>query len=148
MKKTTVGIYIFDSNNKLLLGHPTGHSKKSYSIPKGILEKGETIKECAIRELEEETSLLLTTKEKDAIIILGEQKYPHKKKKLIALYLKIERDLSNYPFECTSKILKKIYSNVEPPFPEFDEIGMFNLNEKSQYLHTTQQYFINNHFNF
>lgn len=44
-------------NNKLLLGHPTGHRDESLTIPKGKIDKGETKLEAAIRETYEEVGI-------------------------------------------------------------------------------------------
>ena len=54
-------------NNKILLVHPTGASwqKGTCGIPKGKLEVGEDLMEGAIRELFEETSILITPDQLD-----------------------------------------------------------------------------------
>lgn len=59
---TSCGILLFKNDWKsfLLMKH-----KDRWDLPKGHTEKGETIKQCAIREFEEETGL----KQKDIIII-------------------------------------------------------------------------------
>ncbi len=51
--KIAAGGWVFDNNNNLLMIKRLGF----WDIPKGHLEKGETLQECAIREVEEETGI-------------------------------------------------------------------------------------------
>ena len=59
-KKNAAGVAII-WNSQILLVHPTGASwqKSSLGIPKGGIEKGEDILEAAVRELREETGIIL-----------------------------------------------------------------------------------------
>lgn len=57
--KTSCGILITDCE-KLLMCHVTLSRPDRWDIPKGELEENETPLTCALRELEEETSLLLS----------------------------------------------------------------------------------------
>jgi ADP-ribose pyrophosphatase YjhB (NUDIX family) len=69
MKKAAGLAIIYDK--KILLVHPTNSpDKRSYSIPKGLIEEGESALDCAIRETFEETGLLIS---KEQII-----NFPHK----------------------------------------------------------------------
>jgi bis(5'-nucleosidyl)-tetraphosphatase len=57
--KKSAGI-VFIYKNKILLGHPTNHAWiNTYTIPKGNIEKDESILEAAIRETYEEIGLLI-----------------------------------------------------------------------------------------
>ncbi|MBN2746799.1 MAG: NUDIX domain-containing protein [Bacteroidales bacterium] len=47
------GGWVFDTSNRLLMIHRRG----SWDIPKGHLDANETLEECAIREVQEETGL-------------------------------------------------------------------------------------------
>ena len=55
MKKTELscGIIVFDKDKVLLVKHKGGHT----SFPKGHREKGENLRETAIREVKEETGI-------------------------------------------------------------------------------------------
>ncbi|RYG14636.1 MAG: NUDIX hydrolase [Burkholderiales bacterium] len=57
MKSTSFGVLVFNQRNELLLGHATGASH--WDIPKGGADPGEAPREAALRELREETRLVL-----------------------------------------------------------------------------------------
>lgn len=56
---TTCGIYLINKNNQILLVHPNNAPKHKWSIPKGMMEDGETYTETALRETFEETNIKL-----------------------------------------------------------------------------------------
>ena len=63
-----------NKNNKILLSHATNARwEKTFSFPKGGIEKDEKKKDAAIRELMEETSIVITKEQisnpDDAIIV-------------------------------------------------------------------------------
>ena len=86
--KVSAGIILVLNNSKILLVHPT-KSKwyETYSVPKGGVNKGESNIDAAIRELKEETSLIITANMvsnlKDPIIIEYKNKNGKKYKKLV-----------------------------------------------------------------
>ena len=56
--KKSAGVVIVLNNEKILICHPSNAKWfGSYSFPKGGIDKGETIKQAALRELFEETSV-------------------------------------------------------------------------------------------
>jgi len=57
--KKSAGVIIILNNEKVLICHPSNSDKwfGSYSFPKGGIDEGETIKQAALRELFEETSV-------------------------------------------------------------------------------------------
>ncbi len=66
--KKSAGVIIVLNNNKILLAHPT-NSKwlNSFSFPKGGIEKGEKKVDAALRELKEETSIVVTIDQIDNV---------------------------------------------------------------------------------
>jgi len=79
-KSTSCGVIITDGK-VILLGHSTGN--KHWDIPKGGMDKGETVIETALRELEEETSIVLTEND---VVDLGHQEYTPRKDLHLFLY--------------------------------------------------------------
>jgi len=86
--KVSGGIILILNGSKILLAHPT-KSKwyETYSVPKGGVDEGESEMDAAIRELREETSLVVTkdmiSNPKDPIIIDYQNKQGKKYKKLV-----------------------------------------------------------------
>jgi len=72
--KKSAGVIIILNNTKILLSHATNARwEKTFSFPKGGIEKDEKKKDAAIRELMEETSIVITKEQisnpDDAIIV-------------------------------------------------------------------------------
>jgi 8-oxo-dGTP pyrophosphatase MutT (NUDIX family) len=72
--KKSAGVIIILNNTKILLSHATNARwEKTFSFPKGGIEKDEKKKDAAIRELAEETSIVITKEQisnpDDAIIV-------------------------------------------------------------------------------
>jgi 8-oxo-dGTP pyrophosphatase MutT (NUDIX family) len=57
MTAVSFGVLVFDAHGRLLMAHATG--RRYWDIPKGAAEPGETPREAALRELREETGLVL-----------------------------------------------------------------------------------------
>ena len=79
-KPTSCGVIITDGK-VILLGHSTGN--RHWDIPKGSMDKGETVIETALRELEEETSIILTEAD---LFDLGHHEYTPRKDLHLFLY--------------------------------------------------------------
>lgn len=67
----TVGILLFQDDKVLLVKHgeAASHITGSYGLPAGRIEKGETAKQAAIRELQEETGLIARENELEELPI-------------------------------------------------------------------------------
>ena len=82
-KKTTAAIVIINPRGDILGCHRTGKPHDSgFDFPKGLVEPDETDEEAALRELREETSLVL---DGDQLHDCGV--YPHNKEKDIHLFM-------------------------------------------------------------
>jgi predicted NUDIX family NTP pyrophosphohydrolase len=137
-KIVTCGIYIFRSDNRFLIGHPTKHKEHIWSIPKGRIDDGETdLFEVAKRELEEEANIKLDNykierkKEFDTI------KFKNGKY-LKAYFIKIDSDLNDVDIKCNSMVYRKVNGVDLPVFPEFDDFKWVTTEEAKQYLREFQ----------
>lgn len=112
--KTSCGIIIFNEQNEILMGHVTGN--KFYDIPKGMIDENETPIACAIRECQEESSLVFKPEDlKD----LGEYKYT-KEKNLHLFLTKISKNkIEIDKLVCTS-FFEHFYTKKQTP-----EVGGF-----------------------
>lgn len=62
--KVGVGVYIFNSKNRLLLGlRKSKHGEGTWCPPGGHLEYGESFEQAAVRETKEETDLSIEEKD-------------------------------------------------------------------------------------
>lgn len=100
--KTTCGVFIFDKTGLLLVGHPSGHAYTGnvWSIPKGEQDPGETAIETAARETLEEANLDI---DPDYLQHVGSAVYPTGKKTLIAFFVQLTGDCTEYDVKCTSR---------------------------------------------
>jgi 8-oxo-dGTP diphosphatase len=83
-RKLTAGCVIaaeFDGETRFLVVHPSGwyNRGKPYSIPKGMVEAGETVEDAALRETREETGIACRILEP-----LGEIDYQKTRKTVVA----------------------------------------------------------------
>jgi 8-oxo-dGTP pyrophosphatase MutT (NUDIX family) len=92
-RKRKAGVFIYNpENNKVLIVQSKG---KLWGLPKGTLQYGETERECAIREVNEETGLQINDTDFSKAVKIGNS----------AVYFYIERD------ECELEIQDHIYNN-------------------------------------
>jgi len=74
----SAGIIIILNKSKVLLAHPTNSFwSHTYSFPKGRIEENENKVDAAIRELKEETSIIITKdkiEDKNPIVVLYDDK--------------------------------------------------------------------------
>ena len=101
--KKKAGVFIYDPNrNKVLIVQSRGNL---WGAPKGTMEYGETNIECAIRELKEETGLIISEKMLSQSFIICNQ----------ATYFYLEMD------ECDIKVQENCSQN------DANGIGWINL---------------------
>lgn len=131
MTVVTCGTYLYSVNvRKLLVCHPTHSRWNNWSIPKGIMEKGEDVRMVCFRELEEETGI-------DVIKInilsshqLPPQKYLKQDKSLKSFLLITDTDFTNHKY--TSNLVEG------KDFPEVDKWKWVDLIEAAGILHQSQ----------
>lgn len=130
--KTTCGIFIFNNEGKILLGHPTKHEPDFWSIPKGVADEGEDYFSAAIREVKEETGIDLN---EDKINWINKYFYYRRgEKRLFPFYYFWEDEIPE--LYCDSMVTAK---GIDM-YPEIDEFGWFKPEEVFLYVHPTQKY--------
>ena len=104
--KITCGVFIFDKNGLLLIGHPTGFPfvGNLWSIPKGEPDHGEVPEVAALREVVEETSLVLDSTK---IKYVGYNSYKSGKKTIYAYSIQLEEDSKTLITRCDSCFINK-----------------------------------------
>lgn len=137
--KTTCGIFIVDQCERILICHPTNHPWDVWSIPKGLIDEGETPLEAAVREVYEETSLILDTNAE--FEELPYNVYTSKKKRVKPFIHYHKNVISISDLSCESFVHKE----DKEPFPEVDYFRMVNIDTAGDILHETQSFFIKNH---
>lgn len=127
MMKKSAGVVIILKGEKVLLCHPSNSRWfGTYSFPKGGIEEGETTLDAALRELKEETSVIVNKNQisnlKDPIVVYYENKKGVKYKS-ITLYTVHINELSEIGLE--SEIIPKEKLQIE----EIDWAGFIDKQE-------------------
>lgn len=115
---------IFYKNGQILVGHATG--QEHWDLPKGKTEEGETFKQAAIRECDEEIGFNAL---EENLVLLGEVSY--RKGKRLVLFFYASRNVPDVD-DCTCK---STYTNRHGQNkPEFDEFKYINVQDCTEYL--------------
>lgn len=132
MAKSTCGLFIIDSEGKILICEPYGGIKTShgYTVPKGKIEKGETTLEAAIRETEEECGLSFRNVPEELFVDMGSLLYPHKKKRLHGFAIHINNPVNTDGLECKSF--------TDKGHPEIVDFKVVSLKKAVKCLHHVQ----------
>ncbi len=133
----TAGIFVFRNYGKeFLIVHPTNFPKNVWSIPKG--ECDDNFKENAIRELKEETNIVIPTISNSSIFYMGNYAYNNFRKCLVAFGVNLSLDeLRSQKLECSSMVQStNIFSMA---FPEVDEFKWVVIEDALNLIHPTQQ---------
>ena len=125
--KKSAGVIIILNNNKILLCHPTKAKWfGSYSFPKGGINEGESEVDGALRELREESSIIVNKSQikniKDPIIVDYVDKKGVKYKRLY-LYTVYINDISEIGLD------SEIIPNEKLQLEEIDWCGFLTKNE-------------------
>ena len=143
MKKaiTTCGIFLFDTEGRLLIVHPTNQPNTAWSIPKGIPDKNEKSLMAAFREFEEETGVnLLQQNWISRVENLGEFLYPNQKKQLIAYKIVLKHNINIGDFHCSSMVPPEVYGRE---VPEVDKYMWATKEEAMGLIHPSQKEALN-----
>lgn len=131
---TTVGIFLVDNRNRILLGHATRAPLTLWTIPKGIQEATEQPIDTALREFREETNIDLS-EYRSQLRFIGSANYPNDKKRLYAFFLRIpDNGDKRFPNpKCISMV------DEDPPFPEVDNFRWATYDEAVKLSHSAQK---------
>jgi len=132
--KTTCGIFLFNREGKILVGHPTNSPDYIWSVPKGLKDPGEDDFTAAIRELHEETNISVKDIGEFSVKYLGEFKYSNKKKKISAFSIVTDYDFSEYDIKCESMVTHTSGDD----FPEIDAFKWVTIEEALPILNVSQ----------
>jgi len=126
--KKSAGVIIVLNNEKVLICHPSNNDKwfGSYSFPKGGIDEGETIKQAALRELFEETSVKLDeSKISKEPLVLDYMNYKKKDVvyKKIYLFTMYINDISEIGLD------SEVIPSDKLPFGEIDWAGFISKEE-------------------
>lgn len=127
----TCGTYLYSTTlKKILVCHPTNSRWNNWSIPKGVMETGESIYDVCVRELEEETGVDITKVNVLQKHALPTRKYQKQEKSLDSFLIITDTDLSNHEF--TSNLVDG------KDFPENDKWKWVTLEEAVKIIHLSQ----------
>lgn len=136
-KKITCGVFLVNKNNEILVCHPTNHKENIWSIPKGIKEKDEDEFDAALRELHEETNILINRENLKVYKTLNKFSYKHGKKTLQPFFIpEVENELDFGKFELKCNENVKLFGGHK--FPEVDDYWWVDIHKAKDYLHETQ----------
>ena len=136
--KITCGVFIINSEDKILIGHPYGFPDHIFSIPKGEPDRDDnSYLETAVREVLEETGInLFGISLIGGIDRVGEFIYTTKKKTLIAFKARIHGTIDIKKLYCDSMVAKEIFG-IE--VPEIDDFLWATKTEAMKLIHQTQR---------
>lgn len=123
--KTSCGIIIINELNEIFVGHSTGN--KFYDIPKGMLEAGESPISCAVRECQEETSLVFSEAELTELGL-----FPYNKEKNLHLFF---TKVNKSSIELSSLVCHSMFEHyyTKKLLPEVDSFTWIKFNEVEQH---------------
>ncbi len=123
-KKLSVGLILTDGTVFLAV-NPTG--RRIYDIPKGEVDRGESLKQTLIREMEEELSVNIS-KWSNRLIDMGQFEYmSHKDVHVFVLILNDLPPASN--MKCTSMFMlngRPTPEVIRHRYVSFDDLDIFN----------------------
>ena len=132
-QKVTAAVVIINKAGDILACHATNKNRdKGFDFPKGLVEPGETDVQAALRELREETSIVLSASD---LIDVGV--HPHNKEKDIHLFLYKTEDIPNQ----TTLICQSFFELNGRQIPECDFFEIIPKSERHKFNRVLQNKF-------
>jgi 8-oxo-dGTP pyrophosphatase MutT (NUDIX family) len=131
----TSGIFIVNKNDEVLICHPTNHVATFWSMPKGVVEKGEMILDAAIRETFEETNIDFS--KASGLRQLESVEYK-KGKKLLYPFLAWEPAISGIDWNSFDIKCNSFVPLEKGGFPEMDDYRWVTIAEAITLVHEAQ----------
>ena len=129
---TTCALALITPSNKILIVHPTGAGYFSaWSLPKGKLDEGETVREAAIRECYEEAGLDVSSRANE-LVDLGNFAYT-KEKRYHLFTLKYGEEIDVKQLNCMAT-----FSDHGKEIVEVDKFQMTTLDNCRMLLNPRQ----------
>ena len=116
-----------------------------WNIPKGHIENSENLLDCAIREFEEETGLIIPNVQYLNLLYLGDTKTSGNKKLVHIFALNYDFAPNTYQVNIKSNMCEVEYppkSGQIISVPELDEAKYININIAYNYIFKYQQIFL------
>jgi 8-oxo-dGTP pyrophosphatase MutT (NUDIX family) len=127
----TCGIFLYSrKTEKFLVCHATNSRWTQWSIPKGILEKGEEQFAAAARELSEETGIDIQGFANPNVFELPPRKYEKQNKELRSFLVIVDSVSEQHVYKSTLVPGKN--------FPEVDSWKWISLAEAPKWIHEAQ----------
>ena len=127
----TCGTYLYSSPlKKILISHPTRTRWNNWSIPKGLMEKGEDVYDVCVRELYEETGIDINKINILSSHRLPTRKYQKQEKSLDSFLVITDTDFTNHKY--TSNLAEG------KDFGENDKWKWVTLEEAVPIIHQSQ----------
>jgi 8-oxo-dGTP pyrophosphatase MutT (NUDIX family) len=132
--QTTCGVFIFNDEGQVLIGHITGATDGpgGWSIPKGLADAGEDHKAAAVREVWEETGIGLSAERVTGPV--AEIKYKSKEKTLVAFEIVLMGPEMPQELVCESTFVDKTGTER----PEIDMFMWLDPMDAAMLIHETQ----------
>jgi len=133
-KNVTCAVVMIDKEGSILGCHPTSRSEV-YDFPKGCAGFAEKDEDAAVRELQEETSILLTPNELARLVDGGI--HPHTKEKLIHIFILRVDELP----DPESLVCESFYEYKGKTYPEVDRYAIITRDKRNLFFGCLQDKF-------
>jgi ADP-ribose pyrophosphatase YjhB (NUDIX family) len=127
----TVGVFILNVYNELLVCHPNEVKSDIWGIPKGRPNAGELLKMTAIREVHEETGIDLLPYA-GQLVYIGSEPYKHKVKTLSAFTVTMGNAIPESELHCISNFESRYSGEMIPEIDAYKWVNFDDFQHKIQ----------------